>query len=364
MASSDDEELKLALALSMQQNAPQAADNAAIDLTSDTEDEHEDNDEDMKRAIALSLQESVLAKNSDTHEKNPSPAPSTNSAHVKIEKPKPPNPTALPSQASSGPTSIFGIDRKAMEAERLVRLGKRKRDASPERPSKQIAKATPSGSTQLASVKSSSSPNTTLQYHKGTIKRTFATKYPRTDDITIDEVLQAESVQTAVISSFMWDSEWMWKKLNPVKVKQIWIMNAKDRDTQERYRREMTETGVPNFKIYFPPMGGMIHSMHSKYMLLFGNDNLRIVVMTANMTPTDWGEVKNDWQPGVMENSVFLVDLPRRVDGVVGAKDGLTAFGTELIYFLEKQEVDRKVIEGVLKFDFSKTAHLAFVHSM
>jgi hypothetical protein len=362
MASSDDEELKLALALSMQQSAPQAAHNAAIDLTSDTEDE--DDDEDMKRAIALSLQESVLAKNSETQGKDPSPVPSTNSPNVKIEQPPPPNTTALPSQASSGPTSIFGIDRKAMEAERLARLGKRKRDASPEWPSKQIAKATSSGSAQLASVKSPSSQNTTLQYPTGTIKRTLATKYPRIDDITIDEVLQADSVEIAVISSFMWDSDWMWKKLNPVKVKQIWIMNAKDRDTQERYRREMTETGVPNFRIHFPPMGGMIHSMHSKYMLLFGKDKLRIVVMTANMTPIDWGEVHNDWQPGVMENSVFLIDLPRRADGAVGAKDGLTAFGTELVYFLEKQEVDRKVIEGVLKFDFSNTAHLAFVHSM
>jgi hypothetical protein len=82
------------------------------------------------------------------------------------------------------------------------------------------------------------------------------------------------------------------------------------------------------------------------------------------MTPIDWGEVKNAWQPGVMENSVFLVDLPRRTDGAAARKDRLTGFGRELVYFLEQQEVDRKVIDGVLKFDFSQTSHLAFVHSM
>ena len=99
-------------------------------------------------------------------------------------------------------------------------------------------------------------------------------------------------------------------------------------------------------------------------MLLSGRDKLRIVIPTANMTQIDWGEVANDWQPGVMENSVFLIDLPRRKDGSAGNKEGLTRFGQELMYFLEMQKVPQKVVEGILKFDFSQTSHLAFIHSM
>jgi hypothetical protein len=203
-----------------------------------------------------------------------------------------------------------------------------------------------------------------VQYPKGAIKRTAATQYPRTDDITIDEVLQADSVNIAVISSFMWDSEWLQRKLNPLKVKQIWIMNAKGQDVQQRWVQEMQQAEIPNLRLHFPPMDGMIHSMHNKFMLLFGKDKLRVVVSTANMGPIDWGEVMNDWQPGVMENSVFLVDLPRRSDGVVAKSEDLTDFGKELMYFLEQQQLDEKVLEGVLKFDFSQTSHLAFVHSM
>ena len=247
----------------------------------------------------------------------------------------------------------MGIDRKAMEQERLARLGKRKRDPSPDRPSKQIAKLSDTDSvTHL------------LQYPRGTIKRTFARAFPRTDDITIDELLEASNVNIAVIGSFQYESDWLYQKLDPLKVKQIWLMNAPGPDVQQKMIKEWAETGVPNLKLHFPPMGGMIHSMHSKFMLLFGKDKLRIVVPTANMERTAWGEVANDWQPGVMENSVFLIDLPRRRDDSVGKKEDLTPFGRELMYFLEKQEVGPSVAGGLLKFDFSQTSHLAFIHAM
>jgi hypothetical protein len=358
MASSDDEDadLKLALALSLQHSPAKTSSHAAtsnetVDLTSDTEDENDD----MRRAIAMSLREagaSVSPMRTPVVKSSVPAIPSSRHMATSGVPSRPASHTTSPTKPD-GLAGIFAIDRKAMEQERLARHGKRKRDPSPDQPSK-----------QLASIQPRSPRDKTLPYPKGAIKRTFATKFPRTDDITIDEVLQADSIHTAVISSFMWDAEWLNKKLNPLKVKQIWLMNAKGQDVQQRWVREMEENGVPNLKLHFPPMDGMIHSMHSKFMLLFGKDKLRIVIPTANMTPFDWGEVKNDWQPGVMENSVFLVDLPREQDNAIGDKTALTIFGREFVYFLEKQEVDKKVVEGVLKFDFSQTAHLAFVHAM
>lgn len=44
-------------------------------------------------------------------------------------------------------------------------------------------------------------------------------------------------------------------------------------------------------------MEGQVNCMHSKLMLLFHPEYLRIVVPSANMVPYDWGE-----QGGVMEN--------------------------------------------------------------
>lgn len=341
---SDDEDLKLAMAMSLQANSPRAARGSAsgdkhesIDLTSDTEDE---DDEDLRRAIALSMQESG---NNDMQQ---SSASSVSTASV-----------AKTAAVVDKPLGFMGMDRKAMELERLARLGKRKREASPEAPSKQVARAP---------TARSDSDETPLQYPNGAIKRTFASKYPRTDDITIEELLEADRVNTAVISSFQYDSGWLYEKLDPTKVKQIWLMTGKHRgeDVQAKRIQEWRESRVPNMKLHFPPMGGMIASMHSKFILLFGKDKLRIAIPTANMTQTDWGEVANDWQPGIMENSVFLIDLPRRHGGTVTEAKDLTPFGRELVYFLEQQEVGPQVITGLLKCDFTKTGHLAFVHSM
>ncbi|KAI4638687.1 hypothetical protein J4E93_009715 [Alternaria ventricosa] len=341
---SDDEDLKLAMAMSLQANSPRTTGVSAsgdkhesIDLTSDTEDE---DDDDLRRAIALSMQESG---NSDMQQSSASSASTTDVTKAAAVVDKPPG--------------FMGIDRKAMELERLARLGKRKRETSPEVSSKQVARAP---------TANSDANETPLQYPNGAIKRTFASKYPRTDDITIEELLEADKVNTAVISSFQYDSGWLYEKLDPAKVKQIWLMTGKHRgeDVQAKRIQEWRESRVPNMKLHFPPMGGMIATMHSKFILLFGKDKLRIAVPTANMTQTDWGEVANDWQPGIMENSVFLIDLPRRHDGTVTEAKDLTPFGRELVYFLEQQEVGPQVITGLLKCNFSKTSHLAFVHSV
>ncbi|KAJ4325777.1 hypothetical protein N0V94_000537 [Neodidymelliopsis sp. IMI 364377] len=365
-SSEDDEDFKLALALSMQHSRDSTpTQNAIVDLTSDNEGE-DDDDDDLREAIALSLNE---AANTPASTKlTDAIAPSNESATPTIAKSaeltqqtvsKPPVTTQTPK--ASG---IVGIDRKAMELERLARLSKRKREPSPDRPSKQLLKAPPTAAMHTSAADTPPRSDPVLQYPNGAIKRTFAHQFPRTDDIKLDELLEASIVNIAVISAFQWDAKWLNRKLNPAKVKQIWIMNAKGADVQARWKREMAQCGIPNLRLHFPPMDGSVRHMHSKFMLLFSEKKLRVVVSTANMQKEDWGEVGNDWQPGVMENTVFIIDLPRRVDGVGGKDDVCTNFMNELINYLEAQNLDEKVIDGVLKFDFSQTKNLAFVHSM
>ncbi|KAF1345684.1 tyrosyl-DNA phosphodiesterase I, partial [Delphinella strobiligena] len=109
-------------------------------------------------------------------------------------------------------------------------------------------------------------------------------------------------------------------------------------------------------RICFPSMEGQINCMHSKLMLLFHPHKLRVAIPSANLVKYDWGET------GVMENSVFLVDLPRLPEDQATQQE-LTPFGEELVYFLEKQGLDDTVRQSLYKFDFSATVHLAFVHS-
>lgn len=359
--SDDDEDLKMALALSMQQSPPAASTNkTVVDLTSDNEGE--DSDEDLKQAIALSLQDNTNLQKPAVLSTIERQISSNNTARRAELTPQNVSTSAATMSASN---NSFALDRKAMEAERLQRLEerKRKRSPSPGQPSKQPSRAEESLSVPMPKAARLHSEQV-LEYPRGAIKRTAAVKFPRTDDITIDELLQASIVKIAVISSFQWDTEWMSRKLSHTKVKQHWVMNARDAETQARYRRDLIDCGIPNLRIYFPPMNPAVGNAHSKYMLLVSEKKLRVVVSTANMERVYWGETGNDWQPGVLENTVFLIDLPRRIDGAVGDVQDLTPFGKELVHFLEAQQLDPLIVKGVLKFDFSQTAHIAFVHSM
>jgi hypothetical protein len=58
-----------------------------------------------------------------------------------------------------------------------------------------------------------------------------------------------------------------------------------------------------------------------------------------------------------------LIDLPRLPEGK--PSDGkLTEFAKELFHFVQAMGLDEKLISSLRKFDFSRTSHLAFVHSM
>jgi hypothetical protein len=262
---------------------------------------------------------------------------------------------------------MIGLDRAAMEAERLARLASRKRPApvSPTRleqdgniSQKKPKVEKPTANTTKLPV-SFANPSTatttppTLQYPRGVVRRTWSALHSRNNDIKIEEVLMKDKLKIAVLSSHQWNQDWIMGKIDMKTTKMIVVMEAKDEAERKQFIRDAEEIGL---RACCPPQQGMYTCMHSKLMLLFYEHSLRIVVPTANLMPYDYGET------GIMENSVFLIDLPRRKDSV-SSTDDLTFFGKELMYFLEKQGLQENAREGVLKFDFSNTEHLAFVHS-
>ncbi|KZF21292.1 phospholipase D/nuclease [Xylona heveae TC161] len=200
---------------------------------------------------------------------------------------------------------------------------------------------------------------TTLEYPRGVVKRTWAFRYERKDDIKIEEVLRKADLNIAVLSSFQWDMEWIVNKLDQTRTKMIFVMQAKEEATREQYRRETAY--AKHVRLCFPPMDGQVNCMHSKLMLLFYKDFLRVVVPTANLVPYDWGET------GVMENTVFLIDLPRRPQDAPRLnidENNSTLFQRELVYFLESMGMHEDVRRGLLNFDFTATKDIAFVHTI
>lgn len=347
-------------------------------------------EEDLKAAIALSLSQGETNRTQSMR-----PDATTKS------------PTGKPSVQSAG---IFGLNRKEMEEERLARLsGKRERSVSPP-PLKSSRKAPkleanttvlPSGAllrsfstlvntdqhnrkpeaanaanrklkspaprTALkeepvdhVALSSSTSTQGTLKYPNGVVKKTWASGFDRSgQDTRLEEVLEPLTLRTAVLSAFQWDSNWVLEKLKTPpkgKTKCIFVMQAKE-ETQKQEMLATVEEASSWLRLCFPPMDGLVHCMHSKLMLLFHPEKLRVAIPTANLLDFDWGET------GVMENSVFVIDLPRLPDGIKCELGHLTPFAVEMLHYLTLQGVGQDVRDGVRNFDFSATQGMAFVHT-
>lgn len=196
-----------------------------------------------------------------------------------------------------------------------------------------------------------------LQYPRGVVKKTWAFGHERTgNDIKLEEVLEPQSLKIAVLSAFQWDIDWLFRKIKLSQTKCIFVMQAKDQSMKDQMLEE-TKDVRNSLRLCFPSMDGLINCMHSKLMLLFHAEKLRIAIPTANLLDFDWGE------SGVMENSVWLIDLPR-LPSKATTVDSLTDFGKELMYFVKKQNLPEDAVEGILNFDFSATKDIAFVHTV
>ncbi|KAF8472513.1 tyrosyl-DNA phosphodiesterase-domain-containing protein [Kalaharituber pfeilii] len=198
-----------------------------------------------------------------------------------------------------------------------------------------------------------------LQYPHGVVKKTYCEDFKRTgDDIKIEEVLQRDTLRTAVLSAFQWDLDWVFSKLNIRQMSLILVMQAKEE--QEKEQRRKLFSSFPRVTLVFPDMQHPINCMHSKLMLLFHEKYLRVVVPSANLVKYDWGGMN-----GIMENTVFLIDLPRipRSEPQVESSE-FTFFAKELIYFCQKSGFPDNILEALHRVDYSKTSHLAFIHSI
>ncbi|CAI7653870.1 unnamed protein product [Penicillium glandicola] len=337
-------------------------------VSSESEDDHEH--EQLQRAIAMSMEPNNETKTPEISQPNKQ---ATTVHEV--------------SAASAG--SLLSMNRKQMEEERLARLAKRKADDSsstpPSLPSRKLPRTEPlpvrhsaalrnpfqsapqantarvNSHTEVCRQLASNAPNIDIQptsrsvaqWPLGAVKKTHITGFPRSgNEITIEEVIQRDDLELGVFSSFLWDISWLYSKFNTSSTRIIFVMQAKDEETREQYRQDISS--MPNFRLCFPPMEPQVFCMHSKLLLMFHPGYLRIAVPSANLTPTDWGEDR------IMENTVFLIDLPK-----LDVPDaGKTPFYKELVYYLQATELHRNVIKKLDEFDFSETKRYAFVHTV
>ena len=293
-----------------------------------------EDDLDLKRAIALSLRED----NSPFTDANEVIDLDSGSDIPVVATPQSSQQAGTQQLGRGTLNSMLGLDRKAMEEERLARKRKLASISPPSRKAPKLTQSqynsTPKGKTEESSSTASTADNIAsdpkpkgFDFPNGTIKKTWALGHPRTgDDIKVEEVLQRQDLTLAVLSSFQWDFDWLVQKLDTRKTQLVFVVQAKTDHIRQQYSKDFA--GIPNVRLCFPSMEGQVICMHSKLMLLSHPGYLRVVVPTANLVPYDWGD------GGVMENSVFLIDLLRLPEGKNTALEDMTFFGQELIYFL------------------------------
>lgn len=269
----NDPELKAAITASLHDSQAEDSQNqvagktsGVVDLTGDSDNEiaprsnsiigsttedSGDDDEALKKAIQMSIQNAkgdeddvVEVSKQSTQERKGNPTLLTPSKATSQKDGKIPQ-----------TIGILGLNRKQMEEERLARLAKRKAESpvlsdQPEPKhfkaepytkekldTKTSATMTPSGMSSKSDRSADTNPVQTelpstksgVQYPNGTVKKTWAFSCPRqNDDIKIDEVFQKSDVELAVLSSFMWDTEWLFSKFDTRKTRLLMVMQAKD----------------------------------------------------------------------------------------------------------------------------------------
>jgi len=205
------------------------------------------------------------------------------------------------SSTSGGASGLAGLDRKQMEQERLARQAARKRGvdasdavaetkriklSSPNKPlvsaevvvldedgsiaDRSVKQASQEGIQRKAEVKQGvsatplrkpASPNSSLsvepasstetrtlpaashslEYPNGTLKKTWAFGYPRNNDIKFEEVIQKNTLTTAIISSWQWEFDWLMTKVVPGKTKFVFVIEAKtEQDVSDLARSSLT----------------------------------------------------------------------------------------------------------------------------
>jgi hypothetical protein len=351
-----------------------------VDLTSSppqpapargTQSEDEE-DEDLKLAIALSLQQRDAEISTEGHTEQDDLSLSTTTKENALTT----------KNTNANASSIFGLDRKSMEAERLARL-KRKRDVSDEgnyttsssrisppplrRNAAPISQPKPFNTHTTKGESGSSTtnaPNSTTYPH-GKVFKTHAPGYPATDTISFSDLISpVQNLKSALFSSFIWNFDWLLPHFGAYlsKINLLFVMHAKQAFHKQQLQADFE--GIKNVKLCFPPMDGIVRCMHSKLMLLFyegeaggmWRERCRIVVPTGNLVPFDWG-VGN-----VMENMLWVIDLP--VCGSERGEDQETEFKTSLLRFLRAQTVPDAVINKLNRFEYSNTQGVRFVHTV
>ncbi|KAJ3254601.1 hypothetical protein HK103_007086 [Boothiomyces macroporosus] len=167
-----------------------------------------------------------------------------------------------------------------------------------------------------------------MEYASGVIKMT---RVPNsTSTLSISDLIDGPNLKKAVFSSFCLNEDWLLSHV-PRNINKV-ICTHRPKDFPEN---KFTLAVSERLLYVFPPMGSY-GSMHSKFMLLYFEDFIRIVIPSANLIEYDWA---------VIENIVYIQDFPKS-----GKQE--CEFFTELTEMLVAMAFPISVVRTLEDYDF------------
>ncbi|CCJ31122.1 unnamed protein product [Pneumocystis jirovecii] len=188
-----------------------------------------------------------------------------------------------------------------------------------------------------------------IPFPNGTIKITAVKGYKET---TYDITIENDILKAAVLSAFVIDPIWVLSKIQLSKTIVVFIHHAKS-DKEKQAINELYLC-FPNVSAIFPSMEGA-NCMHCKLQLLFYTTYLRVVIPSANLVDYDWGET------GVMENSMYIHDFPRRESAFT---EFSTNFERDLFHYCKAKNYPDHILKKMQCYDFKMSKNIHFVHSI
>lgn len=170
------------------------------------------------------------------------------------------------------------------------------------------------------------------------------------DRVRLGELAAQADPQIAVLSSMTWDDDWLRHDVFPPSTKQLRVMEP----TQALRSSGRVEKCT-----------ALVHGRqrnHSKYALLFGLKQLRILFPTANFTPWEWGESASVAGAPLLENAVAWIDLPRQPASHCSV--ATTPFLQALRYFLQQQGLPAHVLAALADYNGTCSSGMGFVYSV
>ncbi|KAJ2502629.1 hypothetical protein GGH96_000915 [Coemansia sp. RSA 1972] len=171
-----------------------------------------------------------------------------------------------------------------------------------------------------------------LEFPDGVVRVTPLTGVTDTDSISLATILDAQHLQSALITSFIIDMDWLLSHLLPHTPLTLIADQTKHIDSS--LHQNITwcnpEFVVPDVQI-----------MHTKLMLLVYTTHVRFVISTGNLVPEEWT---------VVQNSVFIQDFPLDYTRVFAANE----FSTSLALSLHDLSVPFGVVARLNHVDFAR----------